>query len=192
MPGWQRLVAQYLNPVLQGFPFTRMDSAPSPAADWQGYLDDVKGAIGLFDGADWHYTVMADDAGDLVLDNDLTVPGDLAVTGTGTFTGKIGYAGGGSVTQLTSKATGVTLDELTGDITMNAAALAAGVNVSFVLTSNKIAAGDVMILNHISGGTLGAYHLNGRCAAGSATIDVRNLTAGSLSEAIVLRFAVLA
>jgi len=108
-------------------------------------------------------------------------------------TGAIGYAtgAGGAVTQATSKATGVTLNKASGQITMNNAALGAGTIVSFVLTDSAIAAGDVLVLNHISGGTPGSYTLNARCAAGSATIDVRNNTAGSLSEAIVIAFAVI-
>lgn len=108
-------------------------------------------------------------------------------------TAGIGYAtgAGGTVTQATSKSTGVTLNKATGQITMNAAALAAATIVSFVLTDTAIAASDVLVLNHVSGGTLGAYSLNARCAAGSATIYVRNNTAGSLSEAIVIGFALI-
>ena len=74
---------------------------------------------------------------------------------------------------------------------MNGAALAADTTVSFVLTNTTIAATDVLILNLISGATLGAYTLNAQCAAGSATINVRNHTIGSLSEAIVIRFALV-
>ena len=102
-----------------------------------------------------------------------------------------GTGAGGVVTQATSKATGVTLNAACGQITMNNAALAANTTVSFVLTNSKIAATDVLILNHVSGGTPGSYLLNARAAAGSATIDVRNITAGSLSEAIVLGFAIM-
>ncbi|TGT34949.1 hypothetical protein EN808_34990 [Mesorhizobium sp. M8A.F.Ca.ET.165.01.1.1] len=105
----------------------------------------------------------------------------------------IGYAtgAGGTVTQATSKSTGVSLNTSCGQITMNAAALAAGTIVSFVLTNTAIAATDILVLNHISGGTPGSYSLNARAAAGSATIDLRNNTAGSLSEAIVIAFAVV-
>lgn len=108
-------------------------------------------------------------------------------------TAMLGYGtgAGGTVTQITSKATGVTLNKASGAITMNAAALAADTTVSFVLTNSSIAAGDVLILNHISGGTPGSYLLNARSAAGSATIDVRNITTGSLSEAIVIQFAII-
>jgi hypothetical protein len=74
---------------------------------------------------------------------------------------------------------------------MNGAALAAGTIVSFTLTNSAIAATDVLALNHHATGTLGAYSLNASCAAGSAQINVRNNTAGSLSQAIVLRFALI-
>lgn len=105
----------------------------------------------------------------------------------------IGYSSGagGSVTQLTNKSTGVILSKACGAITMNGAALAGATIVSFVLTNTMIAATDVLILNHLSGGTPGSYTLNARCAAGSTTIDVRNNTAGSLSEALVIAFAVV-
>jgi hypothetical protein len=105
----------------------------------------------------------------------------------------IGYTtgAGGAVTQATSKATGVTLSKSTGAITLNSAALAAATIVSFVLTNTLIAATDVLVLNHISGGTPGAYTLNAQCAAGSATINIRNNTAGSLGEAIVIQFALV-
>lgn len=108
-------------------------------------------------------------------------------------TGKIGYltGSGGTVTQATSKSTGVTLNTTNGQITMNNASLAGGAIVSFPLTNSKIESGDVLILNHISTGTFGAYNLNARSAAGSATIDVTNTSNGALSEAIVIAFAVI-
>lgn len=105
----------------------------------------------------------------------------------------IGYAtgAGGTVAQITSKATGVALNALSGAITLNNANLAAGTIVSFVLTDTSIVATDVLILNHISGGTVGSYTLNAQAAAGSATINVRNNTAGGLAEAIVIQFVVI-
>tara|TARA_R110000868_G_scaffold58444_8_gene180648 strand:- start:96 stop:641 length:546 start_codon:yes stop_codon:yes gene_type:complete len=108
-------------------------------------------------------------------------------------TGKHGYAtgSGGTVTQATSKATGVTLSKSTGQITLNAAALAADTTASFTLTNTVIEAGDILIMNHISGGTAGSYLLNAQSATGSASINVRNITLGSLSEAIVIAFAVI-
>jgi hypothetical protein len=107
-------------------------------------------------------------------------------------TGAFGYiSGSGTVTQATNKATGVTINSPSGQITLNGAALAADATVSFTLTNSSITANDVLILNHISGGTAGSYLLNAQSAAGSASINVRNITAGSLSEAIVISFAVI-
>lgn len=108
-------------------------------------------------------------------------------------TGKHGYAtgAGGTVTQATSKATGVTLSKSTGQITLNAASLASDTTVSFTLTNTVIEAGDILIMNHISAGTAGSYLLNAQSAAGTVSINVRNITGGSLSEAIVIAFAVI-
>jgi len=108
-------------------------------------------------------------------------------------TDKAGYitGEGGAVTQATSKSTGVTLDKRCGQMTMNGAALNAATTVSFTLTNNTIAATDLLVLNHISAGTAGAYLLNAQCGAGSASINVRNVTSGNLSEAIVIGFAVI-
>jgi hypothetical protein len=119
----------------------------------------------------------------------LSTSGNQVISGTG----KQGYASGsgGTITQATSKATGVTLSKSNGQITLNNAALAADTTVSFTLTNTVIEAGDVLVLNHISGGTAGSYLLNAQSAAGSASINVRNITTGSLSEAIVIAFAVI-
>ena len=119
----------------------------------------------------------------------LSTTGNQVITGTG----KHGYAtgSGGVVTQLTDKTTAVTLSKSTGQITLAGAALAASTTVSFTLTNTVIEAGDILIMNHISGGTAGSYLLNAQSAAGSASINVRNISLGSLSEAIVIAFAVI-
>ena len=108
-------------------------------------------------------------------------------------TDKAGYitGEGGTVTQATSKATAVTLSKKCGQITMHNASLAADTTVSFTLTNTTIVATDLLVLNHVSGGTAGAYLLNAQAGAGSASINVRNVTAGALGEAIVIGFAVI-
>ena len=106
---------------------------------------------------------------------------------------EIGYAAGaqGTVTQATSKSTGVTLNASAGQITMNNASLASATNVTFTLTNSTLSAKDVLILN-VTNGTSGAYNaFVSSMAAGSATITLRNISAGSLSEAVVLNFAIL-
>ena len=98
----------------------------------------------------------------------------------------------GSVTQATSKATAVTLNQVAGVITLNNAALAAAAEVSFTVTNSEITASDVVVVNHASAGTAGSYLVQANSiAAGSFKITVANVSAGSLSEAIVLNYQIL-
>ena len=118
-----------------------------------------------------------------------------SVVGTTVFSStELGYtaAASGTVTQLTSKSTGVTLNKSAGQITMNNAALANVTNVTFTLTNNTISANDVVVLSVASGATAGGYNcwISSK-ATGNCTITVRNISGGSLSEAIVINFVVI-
>ncbi len=120
----------------------------------------------------------------------------LAATGaiTSSGTAGIGYAtgAGSTVSQASSKSTGVTLSKNTGTITMNAANLVAGTAVGFVVTNTLIAATDLVIVNIKSGATANSYNVGvGAVSAGSFRIEVRNFTAGDLAEALVLSFAII-
>ena len=108
-------------------------------------------------------------------------------------TGGIGYStgAGGTGSQSTAKTNSVTINNPTGQITMSNTALGAATIVSFTLTNNTIAATDLVVVQHVSVGTIGAYTCTATANAGSATVFVRNNSAASLSEAIVLRFAVI-
>lgn len=109
-------------------------------------------------------------------------------------TAGVGYStgAGGAVTQATNKSTGVTLNTVTGAITLNNAAMADSTPVSFTVTNSAVAATDAVIVNHASAGTAGAYLVSANAiGAGSFKITVQNISGGSLSEAIVLRFAVI-
>lgn len=109
-------------------------------------------------------------------------------------TGVFGYStgAGGTVTQATNKSTAVTLNTLSGQITMNAASMAAGAIVSFTLNNSTILANDVIVANHVLTGTFGPYLITARATAnGTAIISVRNTSAGALAEAIQIRFAVI-
>jgi hypothetical protein len=108
-------------------------------------------------------------------------------------TAGIGYAtgAGGVVTQPTSKSEPITLNKVSGQITMNNAPLAAATTVSFTLTNSAIAATDVMVINQSSTANAGGYCFNAICNAGNAQISVRNVMASSASDAVVLRYAVI-
>ena len=122
-----------------------------------------------------------------------TTPSSVAATTMYAST-EMGYASGaqGTVTQATSKSTGVTLNKSAGQITMDAASLATATNVTFTLTNSLLSAKDVLILNVSGAATSGAYNCwVSSMTAGSATITLRNISGGSLSEAVVLNFAIL-
>lgn len=97
---------------------------------------------------------------------------------------------GGTVTQATNKTTAVTLNKICGEITMNGAALGAGASVSFTMNNSKVLAGDVIVINHVGNG-VGQYIIQANPSAGSVPIVVMNVTGGALSDALVLRFAVI-
>lgn len=109
---------------------------------------------------------------------------------------ELGYSADaqGVVTQATSKATAVTLNKSAGRITMNNAALAGNTAVSFTLNNSYISNNDILVLT-ISGGSLvdattyTAYVSS--LSAGSAVITLRNFTATSQSEAVVVNFALI-
>ena len=108
--------------------------------------------------------------------------------------GGLGYGtgSGGTVTQLTSKSTSVTLNKPTGQITMNSAALAAGVSVSFTFTNSLIANTDILILSLKNGtGSVNAYKFFSECTNGNGVIQITNISGISLAEAIVINFAII-
>lgn len=109
-------------------------------------------------------------------------------------TEELGYAAAaqGTVTQATSKSTAVTLNKSAGQITTNNAALNANTTVTFTFNNSTISANDTVIVTVAAGATAGGYNawITG-LTAGAATIALRNITGGSLSEAVVLNFAVI-
>ena len=120
-------------------------------------------------------------------------------TGTNVLaTSTLGYTtgSGGTFNQSTSstgtgKAKTVVLNKATGQITLDGAALAANTPVAFALTNSTIAANDILVFNHVSGGTIGGYNFNAVASSGTATVTVRNITSSSLTETPVISFAVI-
>lgn len=112
--------------------------------------------------------------------------------GYGTHPLGLPYSPGGAKTQLTTKSTAVTLNTACGTITMRNSALAAGASVEFVLNNTYIASTDVVICNMAPGGTASSYLVVCQAvAAGSCRFRVTNYSAGSLSEACVINFAII-
>jgi len=109
--------------------------------------------------------------------------------------GELGYTADaqGTVTQLTDKSTAVTLNKSAGRITMNNASLATATNATFTLNNSLISANDTVILT-ISGGqaTPGSYNVFANAlGTGTVSITLRNISGGSLSEAVVINYAII-
>ena len=110
---------------------------------------------------------------------------------------EIGYsvAAQGVVTQATDKSTGVTLNKSAGRITMNNAALAGGAVASFTLTNSLLSTNDTIIVcvsSNTTGSAAGAYTAYvSYLSAGSALISLRNLSATSYSEAVIINYTII-
>jgi hypothetical protein len=121
-------------------------------------------------------------------------------TGQTLSSGKMGYptGTGGTVTQATSRTTGVTLNKITGEIVLFAVGIAGHEADEFVLTNSTIEANDVIMVCIKNGGSLAAgtrkYYVTSvhTVGAGTCTISVGNLDNGAIpSESPVIQFLVL-
>jgi hypothetical protein len=104
-----------------------------------------------------------------------------------------GTGSGGTVTQATDKSTAVTLNKPTGKITMNNAAMLTNAIVQFQFTNSLLTTSDVLQITQQSGnGSTGNYNVwvYGQ-NSGNAFIAVKNISAFTLSDALVLNFAII-
>lgn len=105
-------------------------------------------------------------------------------------TGGIGYAtgAGGAVTQITSRTTGVTLNKVSGAITMFSAAGSATA-ATFTVTNSAVAATDTISLNQKSGTNLYNFIVTA-VAAGSFNVTFYT-TGGTATDAPVVNFNII-
>lgn len=98
-----------------------------------------------------------------------------------------GVGAGNTVSQATSRVTGVTLNAVTGQIVLFTAA-GSSVGATFTLTNSFIAATDILLVN-VSGAPTGLYYFGIKVGAGAAQITV--FCPGNNSESVTLNFAVI-
>lgn len=98
---------------------------------------------------------------------------------------------GGSVTQLINKTTGVTLNKRMGRIVMSGAALVSNEVASFTFTNSTITQYDVVDVAIASSNTPLGYLISADAITnGTCRINLKNISAGSLSDALALNFVV--
>ena len=98
-----------------------------------------------------------------------------------------------TVTQLTSKATTVTANGRTGQITTNNSSLAKGAAVTFTVNNSFITAvTDLPIVAIQSGATIDSYSISvARVQVGSFNITITNNGVGPLTDTLVINFAIM-
>lgn len=176
---------------------TFIDGSTLTTADWFNDLNRL------------HYTIFGDPADVAAVKDTLhSAPGaigdgtpaagsftTLTATGGAQVTGAalLGYGpgAGGAVTQATDKSTAVTLNKPCGEITMNNATLNANAVVQFLMNNSLVGATDVCIANIGASVAPGNYHLQASPALGGVYFNLRNVSAGNLSETVVVRFSII-
>jgi hypothetical protein len=146
-------------------------NAGATSAEWSSNID-IPGTL--------------DVTGAAVLDSSLTVSGNALINGTGA----LGYAtgSGGTVTQITSRTTGVTIDKTNGAIELFSAA-GSGTYQTFTVTNSTVADTDVVIVSQKSGTDPYKIFVT-NVSAGS--FDITFATAsGTTTEQPVFNFAVI-
>jgi hypothetical protein len=132
----------------------------------------------------YQFRFFSADGGTTVTVFDLNRP----LLGSGQAAVGYGTGAGGTVTQITSRTTGVTVNAYSGAITLVSAAGTTSWQ-SFTVTNNRVAATDTIVVNQKSGTDL--YRINVTAvSAGSFRITFAT-TAGTTTEQPVFNFAVI-
>ena len=128
---------------------------------------------------------------------ELSGTGGVSVAGSGSViisgSGKFGYdtGSGGTVTQGTSRTTGVTINKTNGQITLFSDVTLAATFASFVVTNSTVAASDVVHVSMKSGSADSYIFSVSAVSAGSFKVQIYNVAAVAVAEAPVLNFAVI-
>ena len=130
----------------------------------------------------------------------MALSGDQTISGNKTFNervlvsgdSKLGYITGGSVTQITSKSTAVTLNKSNGRVIMHNAPLAAGAYTSFVVYNTLCNYGNICVPTLIGGvSSVNNYSITTFTRESSLEISIKNQTGATLSEAVEIEFLLL-
>lgn len=116
--------------------------------------------------------------------------GNVLVTGGGGL--GYGVGSGGTVTQATSKSTKVTLNKPSGLITLSNSELLAGQTVSFIFENSLVVSPTLVLVTQFASYPAKNYQIWGSTdGAGSAIINVKNISSGALSEPLDLLFVLV-
>jgi hypothetical protein len=184
--GWVRVVIDITNPA-------HTVTLPGQVSEGTQGIQGLVGTVITFAAAGiYTFEFVSYNNGATITIQDLSRPLNRYTNGvtSNSATAGIGYAtgAGGVVTQGTNRTTGVTLNTVSGAITLVSAAGTTSWQ-SFTVTNSTVAATDVVIVNQKSGTDLYEIHVTA-VAAGSFRISYKT-TAGTTTEQPVFNFAVI-
>ncbi|MEK6266435.1 MAG: hypothetical protein N2B06_16945 [Clostridium sp.] len=119
------------------------------------------------------------------IDDDVIITGDLTVDGCLTFTNA------GSVTQITSITTSVTVNNCVGVITTVSSTLAGGSSANFTVNNTTVTSSSGIILSTQFDGSGSPYALVRSVSSGSFIIRVRNNGGVALDDTMKISFFVI-
>ena len=128
--------------------------------------------------------------------SDQNIVGADTLSATSIFaTEQLGQTNGayGTVTQLTNKATGVTINKTAGTITTANAQMAPGALVAFIVTNNKVSSLDTVIVNIASGASAAFAYLAAVVTVtdGAFTINLTNQSSNAYTDTLKINFSIL-
>ena len=85
----------------------------------------------------------------------------------------------------------VTLNKLCGNVTMFSGSVATQTSSNFKLTNSFIASTDMVLVRDMSSANGGAWNISVIPYAGSASVIVRNISSGTITEATPLNFIII-
>ena len=127
------------------------------------------------------------------VNTDKAITTSNGITSTSSSAG-IGYAtgAGSTVTQITNRSTGVTVNAICGYIQTDTTSLAAGAEATFTVTNSAVAVGDVVVVAIRSGAAATPIAFVSTVAAGSFAITISNLHASTgETGALLINFVVI-
>lgn len=168
--------------ILSGdpIPFVKISTSITSAIDFADFKATILQSPSIVGGAEFSTNITA-----------RSIIGVNSKTG-----GGIGYiTGAGSIVAQTNvplgKAQSVICHAPTGRITLASTLMASSTMVTFTLTNSVMTATDLIIVNHVSGGTIGRYMWQVAPYGGGANIVTINLRNTPATEAPVIQFAVI-
>ncbi len=162
--------------------------------------DNLADALNIKEGTNSYLKFVTTDSSESIVLGKAATGVSLAVTAGLTSSGAtgagIGYTtgAGGTVTQLTDRSTGVTLNTLCGKVQTDTTSLAAGAEAKFTVTNSTVAIGDTVVLSLRSGnsGIGTCLPWVSAVASGSFDITITNThTSTAETGACVINFSVI-